>query len=255
MSILVSLRGPSQPCFFTSAGAVCLLLLGCGGSEPPPLGTLDPSSTTHPGVVTTEAASTGTSTTGSAMGCIPEAPPSAHISDFSDWAGTNWGADGALTGTAFRYAGENTTTFDYQLDFAQQNMRVSGTVLDYGGFGMAFDTCVDATAFTGIQFDLWGTSSSTVFQIQTSEDQNMDYGDPKATCDTAVSGECAIPQARIQTVSETQTAVQLPFADFSGGVPVATVSTNQLIGLQWQFECGAAEGCPVDVRIDNVTFY
>lgn len=189
------------------------------------------------------------------MGCVPEAPPSANISDFSDWAGTNWGVDGALTGTAFRYSGETTTMFDYQLDFAQENMHVSGTVMDYGGFGMAFDICVDASAFTGIQFDLWGVSNSTVFQIQTSEDQNMEYGDPKATCDVAVSGECAIPASRIQTVMETQTTVQLPFADFSGGVPVSTVSTNQLIGLQWQFECGVAEGCPVDVRIDNVTFY
>lgn len=252
MSILVSRRGPSEPCLFVSAGAVCLLVLGCGASDPPPLGTLDPSSTTHPGVVSTQGSGTDG---GPVMGCVPEAPPSANISDFSDWTGTNWGADDALSGTSFSYVGENTTTFEFQLDIAQQNMHVTGTVMDYGGFGMAFNTCVDATAFTGIQFDLWGSSNSTVFQIQTSEDQNMEYGDPKATCDVAVSGECAIPQARIQTVSATQETVQLPFADFSGGVPVPTVSTNQLIGLQFQFECGTGEGCPVDVRIDNVTFY
>lgn len=261
MSILVPNRQPSQlfrrtgACVWTSFVASLLLLVGCGASEPPPLGTLDPNSTTYPGVSFTASGSGGTGGTGMTGGCVPEAPPSAYISDFSNWTGTNWGATGALMGTSFKYNGENTTTWTYQLDPSAQNMHVTGTSMDYGGFGMAFDTCVDATAFTGIQFDLWGASVSTVFQIQTSEDQNLDYGDPKAVCDTAVSGECAIPASRIQTVMADQTTIQLPFAEFSGGVPVPTVSENQLIGLQWQFECGNAEGCPVDVRIDNVTFY
>jgi len=257
MSILVPNRHPSQLTLLTSSGAWLLLLVGCGASEPPPLGTLDPNSTTFPGVsVTGSSGSGGTGGTGMTVACEPEAPPSAYISDFSDWANmTSWGASDALTGKSFKYNGENTTTWAFELDAALQNMHVTGTVMDYAGFGMSFDICVDATAFTGIQFDLWGTSTSTVFQIQTSEDQNKAYDDPKAVCDVAVSGECAIPASRIQTVMTEQTTVQLPFADFSGGVPVSTVSTNQLIGLQWQFECGNAEGCPVDVRIDNVTFY
>jgi len=256
MSILVPNRHPSQLSLRISFGASLLLLVGCGASEPPPLGTLDPNSTTFPGVSVTSSGAGGSGGTGMTGACVPEAPPSAHISDFADWTSTmNWGASGALKGDSFKYNGENTTVWAYELDVAAQNMHVTGTSMDYGGFGMAFDTCVDATAFTGIQFDLWGTSVSTVFQIQTAEDQNMEYGDPRAVCDVAVSGECAIPASRIQTVSAEQTTVQLPFAEFSGGVPVPTVSTNQLLGLQWQFECGNAEGCPVDVRIDNVSFY
>jgi len=256
MSMLVPNRRPSQLSFLTSSGALLLLLVGCGASEPPPLGSLEPNSTTFPGVSVTASGAGGTGGMGMTAACVPEAPPSAHISDFADWTSTmNWGASGALKGDSFSYIGPNTTVWAYQLDVAAQNMQVTGTVMDYAGFGMAFDPCVDATAFTGIQFDLWGASTSTVFQIQTSEDQNMEYGDPRAVCDVAVSGECAIPATRIQTVSAEQTNVQLPFAGFSGGTPVPTVSTNQLLGLQWQFECGAAEGCPVDVRIDNVTFY
>lgn len=249
MSILVSLRAPSQPCRFAGVGAVCLLFWGCGPSEPPPLGTLDPSSTTHPGVVTT------ISTGGEMLGCLAEPPPNADISDFSNWDGTNWGDSRSLNGESFSYDEGEGTVFEYAVDDTQGNMHITATVISYAGFGMAFNTCVDATAFTGIQFDLWGSASGAVFQVQTSEDQSKEYNDPKATCDTAVSGTCAVPQSRISDVPAAQTTVQLPWGEFSGGSPVPTVSTNQLIGLQWQFECSSGDPCPVDVRIDNVTFY
>ena len=251
MSILVSLRGPSQPGLIVGMGAACLLW-GCGASEPPPLGTLDPSSTTHPGVVSTVSTSTDG---GAVVGCVPQAPPSADISDFSNWAGTSWGESETLNGSSFSYDEGVETVFAYAVDSAQGNMHITGTVDSYAGFGMGFNTCVDATAYSGIQFDLWGSATGAVFQIQTSEDQSKEYNDPKATCDTAVSGTCSVPQARVAEVATAQTTLQFPWADFSGGSPVPTVSTNQLIGLQFQFECGASEGCPVDVRIDNVKFY
>lgn len=249
MSILVSLR--ALPRHFASAGVVCLLLVGCGASEPPPLGTLDPSSTTHPGITSTVSTATG----GNLVVCEPEAPPTAYISDFSDWSGKNWGDTNGLYGEAFTYVGDNTEQWGYALDSAQGNMHVTGLVLDYAGFGMGFTPCIDATGFSGIQFDLWGTAGTTKFQVQTSEDQNKDYGDARATCDSAVSGECQIPYLQIADLPTTPTTLTFAWADFSGGNPVPTVSTNQLLGLQWQFECGGGDGCPVDIHIDNVTFH
>lgn len=246
MSILVSLRGPSQLRLIASVGGGCLFLLGCGASEPPPLGTLDPSSTTHPGV---------TATGGAVEGCLPEVPPGAYITDFSDWSGDVFGREGALSGEAFTYVGDTTMVFDYQIDTGAGNMHVTGQVLDYAGFGLSFGPCTDATAFSGVQFDLWGTAGSALFQIQTSEDQNEEYGDPRAVCSNAEVGECKIPQVRLDDLSATPTTLQFAWADLTGGVPVDSVSPNQILGLQWQFECGGGEGCPVDVRLDNVMFY
>src|SRR6186713_2154355 len=107
MSILVPNRHASKLSVLTSSGALLLLLVGCGASEPPPLGTLDPNSTTFPGVsVTASSGAGGTGGTGMTMPCEPEAPPSAHISDFADWTSMmNWGASGALKGDSFKYVG------------------------------------------------------------------------------------------------------------------------------------------------------
>src|SRR5688500_9078977 len=90
MSILTLVRSRTLPGFSRSLGmgAGLLALAGCGATDPPPLGSLDPNSTTFPGAVQSVSTVTGTSTTGAVMGCVPEAPASDHISDFSDWLGT-----------------------------------------------------------------------------------------------------------------------------------------------------------------------
>src|SRR5262249_28517612 len=44
---------------------------------------------------------------------------------------------------------------------------VSGSVTDYSGFGIYFNTCTDVSAYTGLSFTLTGTSSSPVhFRVQ-----------------------------------------------------------------------------------------
>jgi len=259
MSSLILVRSRSLLGFSRrlGVGATLLVLASCGASDPPPLGSLEPNSTTFPGAITAGSTVTGTetSTTGPVMACVPEAPPSDHISDFSDWTGIDWGAPGALFGSSFSYIGASPTMIEFQVDPVEENMHITATVVDYAGFGMRFDPCTDATGFSGIQFDLWGSAGSAVFQVQTSEDQNEDYGDDRATCSVEASGTCAIPQASIAEVTETPTTLQFAWEDFSGGSPVPTLSANQILGLQWQFQCGEAEPCPADVRLDNVKFY
>jgi len=258
MSIPILVRGRSLLGLSKGLG-VGVGLLGlarCAATDPPPLGSLEPNSTTFPGVVQSVSTMTGTSTTGPMMACVPEAPASDHISDFSDWVGTAWGEGSALTGSSFKYVGAAPTAIDYQVDLMQENMHITATVVDYAGFGMSIDACTDAAAagFSGIQFDLWGSAGSAVFQVQTSEDHDKQYDD-RATCPMQEGDTCAVPQASIATVTETPTTLSFAWANFAGGSPVPTLSPNQILGLQWQFQCGEAEPCVVDVRLDNVKFY
>ena len=122
--------------------SVSFLLLGCGGSDPPPLGSLNPNSTTYPGVVST---SSGTGGTGSSEPCVRTPPPSEFITDFSDWVGNDWGSAGKLAGGSFDYNGDATTEFAYQVDLREENMHITGVINDYAGFGISLDPCTDAT--------------------------------------------------------------------------------------------------------------
>jgi hypothetical protein len=45
------------------------------------------------------------------------------------------------------------------------------------------------------------------------------------------------------------------WSQFTGGKPVTTVDTNEILGLQWQFECKVGGGCSIDITIDDVKFY
>lgn len=239
---------------FLSAGllSASLALAGCGGSDPPPLGSLDPNSTTYPGAVSTLTSGTG----GTSEPCVRTPPPSEYITDFSDWSGTAWGSADTLSGSSFDYQGEATTEFEYQVDLRNENMRVTGVINDYAGFGISLDPCTDATSYSGVQFDIWGTANSAVFQVQTSEDQNVEYDDPRAVCQVLQDGdECVAPQSRIGAVPAVQETLMFPWSDFSGGKPVSTLSPDQILGFQFQFECASGGMCPVDVRIDNLQFY
>lgn len=236
--------------------SVSFLLLGCGGSDPPPLGSLNPNSTTYPGVVSTSSGTGGTGGTGSSEPCVRTPPPSEFITDFSDWVGNDWGSAGKLAGGSFDYHGDATTEFEYRIDLREENMHVTGVINDYAGFGISLDPCTDATSYSGVQFDIWGTANSAVFQVQTSEDQNVEYNDPRAVCQVLADGdECVAPQSRIGAVPEAQETLQFAWGDFSGGKPVPTLSPDQILGFQFQFECASGGMCPVDVRIDNLQFY
>lgn len=231
-----------------------LSLTGCWSTtDPPPLGTLDPSSTTHPGVSSTSSTSGAGGGTGNPDDpCVRVEPPGPTITDFSDWAGTAWGSQGRLTGSSFTYVGDNTTDFGFEVDTEAENVHITGVVNDYAGFGMSIDVCTDAEAagYSGVQFDIWGSVSSGLFQVQTSEDHDVQYDD-RATC----TENCQVPGTSMSGITEEPQTLRLPWEDFSGGMPVDTLSPDQIIGFQWQFECATNGMCEVDVRIDNLEFY
>ena len=118
--------------------------------------------------------------------------------------------------------------------------------------------CIDATAFTGVKFDIAGSITGTGCSAQyaTADSAHLDNAmDPKGTGDATNYA----PQAALNVVATAQT-IMMPFngaAGPSGGSPAVGVDKSKLTGVQWQFTtaAGGTSNCLVDITIDNVQFY
>jgi hypothetical protein len=177
-----------------------------------------------------------------------------------------WGTSWNLMGSVYAFSGSMltdggvATSIKSTVSLTAMNLGLAGTVAaaDYGGGGMSFDTCVNTTTYTGVQFTLGGTTGGCdlFFQVQTFEEQGKtNHGG----CDDSVSGNCyKFPQVKLAT---TTGPVTVRFADLTGGMPVgAAAIAAEIVGLQWQFQSAApvADGgqidCPANLTIDDVMF-
>lgn len=153
----------------------------------------------------------------------------------------------------------------------------------YQGFGIFFNgdaaghDCIDATSYTGIEFDISGSlmgslctmqfsindsehADSTVLKVK--DDPSMGPNDPKAS---GPMGSYA-PQLQIMMsqLTSTSTIIQVPFTGAgapSGGSPANTaLDAKKIEGVQWQMTTpllgdGSATECAWDITISNVKFY
>jgi len=193
-------------------------------------------------------------------------PASATIADFE----TVDGGQAALAiGGTFTYGGgvvQMVTGGAWHVTATSTGM----TGAQYWGAGIYFNgnptgtDCVDATMYTGIQFDIKGTVAGTgcSMQYSTNDAQHADMTivtngmtDPKAG---GAMGSYA-PQAGVTPTATVQT-IMMPFAGAgapTGGMPSVPVDKSRLTGVQWQFttSAGTTMSCMVDITIDNVKFY
>jgi hypothetical protein len=186
--------------------------------------------------------------------CTYTPVPSADITDFSVWDGGNWGdSTCCLTGGSFTY-GE--TGDELSLDVAAEVLNVTGTVgaNGYAGFGFWFGPCTDASAYSGVTFNIGGSSGETqiIFQVQTSRNYPIDDANSKGECVGSWGDPCASNEVEI-TVPDGGGVVQVAWAELTGGLPEA-IDATELLGIQWQFNCGDA-ACDVAVTLDDVAFY
>ncbi|MEO8901781.1 MAG: hypothetical protein ABI488_08150 [Polyangiaceae bacterium] len=124
---------------------------------------------------------------------------------------------------------------------------------NYVGFGMYFksDSCIDASAQTGVQFDLSGDlgTCSLRYVLYFAQDLSATDDPGRGQCQSS----CAGPGAAV-TVGPT--SIRVPFTSLTGGTPVATVDAKNLVTMQWQLGATAlSAGCTADITIANVTFY
>ena len=218
---------------------------GAGGATSGESSTTVVSSTTASS--TTASSTTGSSTTGGGSGCGD--PQGEEICDFSEWSGTssgNWSGENGMSGGWFTYAG---TGSSISVTHGSGSLRLSGTVNNYAGFGMDFDACVDASAYSGVAFSIGGAIGAmgqAVLQARTSSNLSTSNG-----------GECASSCKNNEaeyTVPSSSGTVSVSWAQLVDGTPVSPADPGELIGFQWQFHCPTDGACALDVTLDNLRF-
>ena len=209
---------------------------------------------------TTGSGNGGTPGTGAggapAVGCATGAAPAAALlSDFS--GGADGGSITHALGGMFTY-GTPSPSVSLTSGALHATLNAgTGAAVNYVGFGLYFNACVDATQYTGVKFKLGGTIGTgcmLVYSHNFRDDAfHMPPNDVKGSC-TLGPGSCYSPQKTL-TVPATSTEISVAFTDVMGGSPVMnTVDKAHLTGLQWQFVV-PTEGCTADITLDDVSFY
>lgn len=172
-------------------------------------------------------------------------------------------AYGALTG--------NVTASDWH---------IMGDVNNYSGFNLYFDNVdncnrVNASAFAGITFTIWGTTSGNMITmgvgtlddtVKSSWLDSIDAGTgmvkPGRCMPTSGNGPYYHPGCADATyafsVTGTQASPQtvtIPWNTFSGGMPQAGVMPTDILSIYWNVAwMPPTTAYAVDIHIDNLAF-
>ncbi len=186
--------------------------------------------------------------------CAGSVPPGPIINDFSTWSSGNFGDSSTLTGGTFYYDGDGDDSVQaLSIDVTDEVGTVSGEITaDYAGFGFWLASCIDASSYDGIQFDIGGEpdGASIEFQVQTSRNYPIDDSSSKGECEGDWS-DCVSNQVSVEITTEV-TTVQVPWTDLTGGMPIDTMDPTEILGLQWQVNCAS---CTPEFTLDEVQFF
>ena len=149
---------------------------GAGGSGT--AGTGSGTAGTTPGTAGTGSGTAGSGTGGgSGTACAGTKPAAALITEFADLTAN------AMNAGQFTFMlGVPGGTFAYQkgvftLTDAAKALNVKGNVKAYDGFGVYTTACTDASAYTGVSFNIKGTvgtGGKLNFRVQTNADMAVD---------------------------------------------------------------------------------
>jgi hypothetical protein len=209
-----------------------------------------------------------------AVSCPPLATGS--ISDFLFAPGGSttavmFGPEASFPGGTFFYSGGA----GLSSDVTQNDWHLSGTVSGASGFGLYMSRCqlLDASAFTGMSFSVWGqvdaleslrllieTAPQQVSHVWLNEHKaavtDPDVPPNAGRCVPAIrryDGTCN--GARVTfPVTQTPTQLNIPWLDWNGGSPEASVDPSEITAIVWEFPESAAGAYPVDIHIDDLRF-
>jgi hypothetical protein len=126
---------------------------------------------------------------------------------------------------------------------------------NYAGVGVFFagTTCLDASAFTGIRFDLTGDLGGCALALGAASSADLDsvLNPGRGACSSG-TGACYGPAAAVAAGS---TSVMIPFTSLAGGMPVSTLDPSTIVVVQWQLTPPASGSCAADFTVSNVAFY
>jgi len=126
-----------------------------------------------------------------------------------------------------------------------------------------FDSCIDASAFTGVQFTISGSFSGCSLVYGTGDVAHEDV--TVSGTFAAVPAGSYVPQHRLAAdeLSSTPRTIKLPFtsADIAGNPPTP-IDPAKLVFALWQFivpvaadDGSATPPCTANVTVDDVRFY
>ncbi len=212
--------------------------------------------------------------TGNGAGCTASntslAPTDGLIADFTASGGGSDARAVAIMGGINTYGGATLggpgsptySTTSGALEITESALATSTP--QYVGVVVYFNNCIDASAFTGVQFTISGSFSGCTMQYSTvdSEHDDTTYASPSPHA-TGPAGAYA-PQAQLTAsqVTPTPTTISMPFNGAgapSGGSPDGlALDTSALDRVGWQLTIPAAIGtpaCTASLTIDDVKFY
>lgn len=192
--------------------------------------------------------------------CTTTAPPNCLVNElaanFACQKGVNgpgvgdcsdccWGDETSLSGGSFTYDDGAGGSIDYTK--GDGSITLTGTAVDYAGFGMWFGPCTDASTWDGLEIQVRGDLGGGQLFVQLQTDQNYPIGDGKGSCDWEAAGKtdsekwnyCVNPQVEVTGVTaDNLMPFRFKWAEFTGGAPNnATVDPMQLLGVQIQIGC------------------
>ncbi|HEX3904407.1 MAG TPA: hypothetical protein VH853_16335 [Polyangia bacterium] len=225
----------------------------------------------------------------------PPAPSSGLITDFSVSADAGVPDGGA---TQARFGDDSTTLTGGESTYANApatltssvaggDWHLQGMISNFAGFSLYFDNVpvngmpcnmVDASAYTGISFKIWGTSGGGITMGMgivddtpvpswfSSVTDGGSFSGP-GSCIPNANGQqyyhpgCADPTAPAINIPSTAVdkasaqPVTLTWADFVGGACKANVLPGQIVSIYWQFVWSTTMApYSVDMHIDDLTF-
>jgi hypothetical protein len=225
----------------------------------------------------------------------PAPPASGLITDFT--VSADAGTSDAGT-TQARFGNDSTTLSGGESTYANSpgtitsdvstgDWHITANVANYAGFSLYFDdvpvnnmpcNMVDASAYTGISFKIWGSTASQPITMGIGIVDDTPPPSwlssigvtpsttpvPAGSCIPNAGGTqyyhpgCGDPTAAAINVSGTASApqtVSLKWTDFINGACMPNVIPSQIVSIYWQFAwSGTATPYAVDIHIDDITF-
>jgi hypothetical protein len=171
-------------------------------------------------------------------------------------AGT-WGdaAVGGLTGGTSLYQDVPAAAMTQSVANSALHLQATIAPGGYSGVVFWFGPCVNASAFSGVQFSATGSlgGSTMIVKTQSSPDYPIDVTNTKGKCPFRVDAnkytECQQPTSNITTLPAAGN-VELPWSSFTGGVPEPAIDPAQLLGFELQFSCPATATTPCALNLD-----
>jgi hypothetical protein len=194
---------------------------------------------------------------GGAVGCRTSVPPpSALVTDFS--SGDNLTLTGGIGAFGSPTSIPTFTTADGSLRISETAAASTeaqlGLLSMYFSGDVAFSSCVDASAYEGVKFDLSGRINGCSLELELADSQHENFSvNPLGAGSNGV-----YPPARPLTVPVASQTFMVPFRGPgapTGGNPSTPIDPTKLTHLDWLFSIPANSDCTADITIDNVAFY